>query len=193
MHKETAKWLMALVPTGALAASAIAVAPYFSQARRQGWSAWWGDNSAATMWLAVVLAAVIAAVAAAAYVLLAAPDPLSKLENEPALMSVAFSEGGVGAPTFNSSDQYTQVNARIAADLAVPDFDLKSLEATIGAVERTGTQLRAWSEERNARMRFRKFSFVYVIGVGVIAVGVVAIAVLSRPSRRRSTNRPRST
>jgi hypothetical protein len=186
VYKDIARWLMALVPVTTVGASVIAVAPHLDQARSLGLSTWLDENTPAAIWLAAVAVAVVAVVAAATYVLLAKPEPLADLQGDPVMLSKAFGEDGVGVPTFSTSDEFVRVRAQLGTDLAA-NAAIKELEATIGAVERTVTQLQTWSELRNARARFKQFAWVYGVGVVTIFIGVVAVALLLKPLPARIT------
>ncbi|MGH9123652.1 MAG: hypothetical protein ACRDZ8_02860 [Acidimicrobiales bacterium] len=173
--RDTAKWLVSLVPVAGVVATGAVLVPRLvaaGAATNSGLS--WLD---AYKWPLVGLVAVVTGIGATVWwgatVLSTEPASFTAVLSNASTLSTAFS-AGVGAPYFLDSEQFGQTWALVAARVSAGDpVEATTLTATLGAAD----ALRDWAYEQAVRAAFDRFKVAFSAGLVLIVAGFLTVAV----------------
>lgn len=177
-YRDTAKWLVALVPLASLVAAAAVVGPRLvkGETAAGSWSAWITTYWAALLGCVLVLGGIWLTVAKGAKVLSTAPKGYDEILGDDERLSAAFG-AGVGFPYFLSSETFKDA----VQDLnAPPSNDPAEQAERAAANERAvaaSTQLLEWSFFDALRGEFGAFKIRFLVGIVLIAAGLAAAIV----------------
>lgn len=181
MYKDTAKWLLTFAPITAVITLALTLGPRLNAVVGVGLAGWVSRFPVASAAVALTVAATVAIVVLCGYVLLAQASPWTTLRTSPRWWSEAFSEHAVGLPLFPASTDFEAAETRAATDEATG--------AEQSALAATTLRILALSENLNAKARFRRFVWGYVISLVIILVGL-SVAAFSLRATPEAVTRP---
>lgn len=162
MYKDLAKWLIGFVPVATLLSLAVAIAPAAAQIDAHG------PHGVTLVAAVLVLLAMVAMLGTCSHVLLAGPSTWEDLSKNKVWMSQAFSTYSVGRPYFLDSTSFSEAELECVPHPADPRGPF---------VKEVTAQIVALSADLNAKKRFTRFLWVFVIGSLIIVGGVLAVLI----------------
>lgn len=181
MYKDTAKWLLTFAPITAVITLALTLGPRLNAVVGVGFLGWVRRFPLASAAIVLTLGATVAIVVLCRYVLLTEATPWTELRKSADWWSKAFSDHAVGMPLFPASTDFEAAEIRATTDEAT--------SAEQSALAATTLRIQALSETLNAKARFVRFSWGYVICMLVVLAGL-SVAAFSVPATPEAVTKP---